>query len=42
MFGAEARSGQSVGMPGKKLTGFLTNSLCVAETLKKRGQGVGG
>ena len=42
MFGAEARSGQSIGMPVKKPTGFLTNSPCVAETLNKRCQGTGG
>ena len=42
MFGAEARSGQSIGMPVKKLTRFLTNSPCLAETLNKRCQGTGG
>ena len=42
MFGTEARSGQSIGMPVKKLMGFLTNSPCVAETLNRRCQGTGG
>ena len=42
MFGAEARSGQSVGVPVKNPMGFLANSPCVAETLNKRCQGTGG
>ena len=42
MFGAEARSGQSISMPVKKPTGFLANSPCVAETFNKRCQGTGG
>ena len=42
MFGAEARSSQSIGMPVKKPTGFLTNSPCVTETLNKRCQGAVG
>ena len=42
MFGAEARSAQSIVMPVKKPTGFLTNSPCVAETLNRRCQGTGG
>ena len=41
-FGAEAWSGQSIGMPVKKLMGFLTDAPCVAETLNKRCEGVGG
>ena len=42
IFGAEARSGQSIGMLVKKHKGFLTNSPCVAETLNKRCQGIDG
>ena len=42
MFGAEARSRQSIGMPVKNLMGFPTKSPCVAETLNKRCRGVGG
>ena len=42
MFGAEARSGQSVGMLVQKPAGFLSNSPCVAELLNERCQGVDG